>query len=238
MEDVSGITTGQGPARTGDWGFYSYPHGDYEFGTGCEEPNVCGDGFIGIGSNTLYAIGGWLETNTVPAQFDLFIDGDFNNVVDWGEFCIDEENCTDITTILSYEHQFWGFIDTNGLTQFEFREMEGKLGDVKFMFADDFTFAILHEPQNAADFLFPPGVDMIDFAFFFAHYLNSPCNITNDFCDNTDMDFSTKVNLSDLKLFVQLWLQWIPSTYILKKIISLKNLSLARYIYNFLRLLQ
>ena len=52
----SGVTTGSGPARTGSWGFFTDPHGDFGDGVG--------DGWIGTSSQTLYGVGGWLDTNT------------------------------------------------------------------------------------------------------------------------------------------------------------------------------
>jgi hypothetical protein len=71
---------------------------------------------------------------------DLFLNGDANPV-DWGEVCETPEDCTDVSTELGTAHRFWGVIDTDGITEFEFLETEGTLEDQKFMFADDFTFA-------------------------------------------------------------------------------------------------
>jgi hypothetical protein len=76
------ITTSEGAARRGSWGVYAYPHGQYATGANCTLPGVCGDGFVGEAAQGLFAIGGWITTNTPPADLNLFIDGtplDFGN---------------------------------------------------------------------------------------------------------------------------------------------------------------
>jgi len=118
----NGITTGQGPARTGTWGFFSLPHGDYE--------NGIGDGFSGTGNRPLVAIGGWLSTNTPTAKVSLFLDGDELNSADFGD-----------NAFLGSQSRFFGVIHPDGFSRFDFRELEGKLENQKFIFADDFTFA-------------------------------------------------------------------------------------------------
>jgi len=135
----SHITTGSGPARTGRWGFYASPHGDPD-AIGSEQ--ICGgtpppaaclkhDGFMGTraaGADTLYGVGGWVN-GTSGGDIILILDGDEANPVDFGALGV-------VTAI----HKFFGVIDTGGFTQFEYRETEGKIGDEKFIFADDFTF--------------------------------------------------------------------------------------------------
>ncbi len=120
--DNSQITTGHGPARTGDWGFYSFPHDDYE--------NGIGDGFAGSSTEPLVAIGGWLDTNTPPAKISIFLEGDPANGVDFGD-----------GDFIATHSKFFGVINPGGFTRFDFREVEGTMEDAKFIFADDFTFA-------------------------------------------------------------------------------------------------
>lgn len=116
------ITTGSGAARTGGWGVFSLPHGDYD--------NGLSDGFMGTGANSLIAVGGWVKTNTPPAKMGLILDGDTLNPVDFGT-----------ADALDSQFRFFGVISQTGFTQFEFRELEGTIGDQKLIFADDFTFA-------------------------------------------------------------------------------------------------
>ena len=51
---TSEVTTGGGPARTGSWGFFSAPHGDFDQhdppSKDCTSPGNCGDGFAGSSS--------------------------------------------------------------------------------------------------------------------------------------------------------------------------------------------
>jgi hypothetical protein len=147
----SGITTSNGPARTGSYGFYSYPHGSYtspDPGADCYAPGDCGDGFRGAAENGLiYAIGGYLDTNTPYAKLGLFLGVYPENPVDFGETCDPQgsENCTGNSTI-GTQPQFFGVIDPSGFERFEYRELEGKLelggGDIKYIFADDFYFVV------------------------------------------------------------------------------------------------
>lgn len=115
----SELTTGSGPARTGLWGFYELPHGD--FGSGI------GDGWFTQAADTLYAVGGWLVSNTPGARINLVLDG--TTVVDFGG-----------NNAVGTAHSFFGVIDPAGFATVEFRETEGSSGDPKYMFGDDFSF--------------------------------------------------------------------------------------------------
>ena len=115
----SELTTGGGPARTGLWGFYELPHGD--FGSGI------GDGWFTQAADTLYAVGGWLVTNTPGARINLVLDG--ATVIGF-----------DGNNLVGTSHSFFGVIDPAGFATVEFRETEGSSGDPKYMFGDDFSF--------------------------------------------------------------------------------------------------
>ncbi len=114
-----GVTTGEGAARTGQWGFYEYPHGDFA--------NGIADGFVGVGGASLFAVGGWLRTNTPGARIVFLLDG--TAVVDF-----------DGANALASQHLFFGVIEAGGFTAFEVQETEGVLEDQKLVFADDFRF--------------------------------------------------------------------------------------------------
>ena len=148
---TSNITTDEGPARTGQYGFFSYLHGSYENpdpGTDCLVPGDCGDGFRGRADGAiLIAIGGWLDTGTPFAKVGLFLGEYPDNPVDFGETCTppDSESCSD-NAIIGTTPKFFGVIDEVGFDRFEYRELEGKLeidgGDRKNIFSDDFYFVI------------------------------------------------------------------------------------------------
>lgn len=148
----SEITTGEGPARTGKYGFYSIPHGSYtdpDPGADCWVPGECGDGWRGEAVDDLiYAIGGWIETNTPYAKLGMFIGVYPDNSIDFGETCDppDSENCLSNSTI-GTTPAFFGVIDEAGFERFEYRELEGKRegtfdGDLKYIFSDDFYFVV------------------------------------------------------------------------------------------------
>jgi hypothetical protein len=115
----SELTTGGGPARTGLWGFYELPHGD--FGNGI------GDGWFTQAADTLHAVGGWLVSNTPGARINLVLDG--ATAIDFGG-----------NNLVGTSHTFFGVIDPAGFALVEFRETEGISGDPKYMFGDDFSF--------------------------------------------------------------------------------------------------
>ena len=115
----SELTTGDGPARTGLWGFYELPHGD--FGNGV------GDGFFNQAADTLYAVGGWLVSNTPGARINLVLDG--VTVIDFSG-----------ANLVGTSHSFFGVIDPSGFSTVEIRETEGASGDPKYIFGDDFSF--------------------------------------------------------------------------------------------------
>ncbi len=124
----NGITTGTGPARTGMYGFFSLPHGNYSRDT-CTVPGECGDGFKGStpASTPMFAVGGWVTGN--QAKLGVFLDGSATSV-----------GFADAS--LSNAYKFFGVIDTAGFTEFEFRELEGTKEDQKLIFTDDFTIGM------------------------------------------------------------------------------------------------
>jgi hypothetical protein len=139
VSQPSHITTGNGPARTGNWGFYALPHGNPDASGSVAECDVDApppnclkhDGFMGTrapGADTIYGVGGWVS-GTAGGDIILILNGDEANPVDFGDL-----------GVITVFHKFFGVIDTGGFTQFEYRETEGKIGDQKFIAADDFTF--------------------------------------------------------------------------------------------------
>jgi hypothetical protein len=58
----------------------------------------------------------------------------------------------------------------------------------------------------AADLVCPDGVNFADYSFFAERWMNTNC-ASNDNCDGTDFDFSGTVDIADLKIFCNYWLQ-------------------------------
>ena len=129
---TNNITTGSGPARTGDYGVFDPNHG---VATGT--PTQCNidnppahclyhDGFSGStlpGMTALHGVGGYI-TGTYGANPAIILDG-----------------TTEVGFSPVFQFQFIGVIDASaaGFTHFEFRELDGKIGQALFIFGDDFT---------------------------------------------------------------------------------------------------
>jgi hypothetical protein len=124
--DVSEVTTGSGPARTGVYGFFCLPHGNHATGIDCHIPGNCTDGWLVTGGGVLYGAGGWIEGNFGKIEF--FVDGTLVGLGDNG--------------FVNNQHQFFGVIHPAGFTTFEVHETEGTAEDQKIIFADDFTFGV------------------------------------------------------------------------------------------------
>lgn len=130
------ITTGPGPARTGQWAIFDLAHG-YAWGTAtaCDvdipEPHcLYHDGFTLAriaGSSPLYGAGGYV-TGTFGANVAFVLDGDIANPIGGGQ-------------LFGGGHQFFGVIDAGptGWDEVQIRELDGKVGQALFVFADDFT---------------------------------------------------------------------------------------------------
>ena len=129
------ITTGPGPARTGLWGVFDREHG-YATGTAVEcdvdePPEHClyKDGLTGIrqnGESRLVGIGGFFTGVALP-KLVAILDGGVP--VSLGG--------------VPPGYQFYGVIDTRGFGTFRFEERGGKIGQARYVFADDFTIGTM-----------------------------------------------------------------------------------------------
>ncbi len=122
------VTTGVGPARSGDWGFYSSPHGDQ---SGALTDPVR-DGFTGTASapDGLLGAGGWIMASQVGARLGFIVTHDGGATTNVGF----------PAASLSGTHQFFGFIDTAGFSSYEIYETDGVVNQPFFIFGDDFSF--------------------------------------------------------------------------------------------------
>ncbi len=126
------ITTGSGPARSGQWGVFDPEHG-YATGSAVQcdvdtPPEHClhKDGFTGTrrpGELTLRAVGGYFTGAALP-KLAMILDG--GTPISLGG--------------APNDFQFYGVIDTSGFQKFRIEERDGKLGQARYVFADDFTF--------------------------------------------------------------------------------------------------
>ncbi len=72
---------------------------------------------------------------------------------------------------------------------------------------EEINYPVLQWQIPAADFLCPDGVNFIDFAFFADHWEQNFCNEANGYCDGTDLNQSGSVDIWDLEIFTELWLE-------------------------------
>jgi len=57
----------------------------------------------------------------------------------------------------------------------------------------------------AGDFVCPDGIDSTDFSFFLVHWLDSNCDLANDYCEDADLNKSGAVDNDDLEIFLENW---------------------------------
>lgn len=69
------------------------------------------------------------------------------------------------------------------------------------------NYPILIWQIPVADFLCPDGVNFIDFAFFASNWHRNHCNPANYYCDGTDLNRSGSVDIRDLQIFTEHWLE-------------------------------
>jgi len=70
------------------------------------------------------------------------------------------------------------------------------------------TYLILSD-DYACDLDDSKFVDLLDFALFAGHWLDSPCNAGNDWCGQADINRINGVDIMDLAIFVRYWLSGI-----------------------------
>ncbi len=140
---IHGVTTSEGAANQGNWGFYSSPHADV--------PNGINDGFTVSAPQAIYGFGGYLR-GTFGADIVFVIDGNDANPIDLGEICEFDPmgepfNCVDRNLDNT---PFVGAIDSNGFYHIEVRETESGGDETKLLFSDDFTlgFQTLPSPRT------------------------------------------------------------------------------------------
>jgi hypothetical protein len=147
-------STGSGAAHDGAYGFFSNPHGNTTNGGSTCEPvetnwdDACWqyDGWIveSDTGETLYGIGGWIDSSTSGAKITFLLDNVNVNVAR------DGEAFTDWT--------FVGIIDVTGFSTVEILELTGADSDQRPIWGDSFTVGVSAVPVPAAIWLFGSGL--------------------------------------------------------------------------------
>jgi hypothetical protein len=147
-------STGKGAAHDDVYGFFSNPHGNtLDGGSGCEpsennwnDPCWQYDGWIveSETSETLYGIGGWIDSDTTGAKITFLLDGVNVNPDRDGE------------AFLGWT--FVGIIDETGFSTVEIVELTGADYDQHPIWGDSFTVGVSAIPAPAAVWLFGSGL--------------------------------------------------------------------------------
>jgi hypothetical protein len=58
----------------------------------------------------------------------------------------------------------------------------------------------------AGDFVCPDGITIDDFSFFLEHWRDNNCDLSNNYCQGTDLNQSGTVDEDDLEIFFESWL--------------------------------
>ena len=134
--ETNSMTTGEGPAFSGMWGGFDPLHGVATgSSTECDVDNpaqscLFHDGLSGkilLGGDSLHGVGAYI-TGTTGANIDIILDG---------------VTRVSIGKLPDTGFQFFGVIDSavSGFTGFEFQEQDGKVGQERHIFFDNFIIA-------------------------------------------------------------------------------------------------
>lgn len=140
------ITTASGAAISGLWSGFDSNHG-----IAIGSPETCdidnpdpecffNDGLSGSSTSLLYAVGGYFDSPVSNGNISIVIDNITHNV----------------GKLYSLAPGFIGIINTNGFTDFQFREVDGKIGQEIPVFSDDFIIATLEPLANNNPPVFAP----------------------------------------------------------------------------------
>ena len=150
------ITTGPGPARTGQWGFFDRNHG-YAWGSlgVCDveiPPAHCHlhDGYTlapSVGAGPLFGAGGYFTGGGLP-NVAIVLDGDYLNPIGGG---------------FAGGYQFFGVLTSNplGFAEVQFREIDGKTEQLRLLFSDDFTILAEPPPQPVPGLWLPTAAALV-----------------------------------------------------------------------------
>ena len=145
------ITTASGASISGLWTGFDSNHG---IAIGSPEtcdiddpPTECffHDGLSGSSASILYAVGGYFDGPVPNGNISIIIDNMAHNV----------------GKLNSLAPGFIGIINSNGFTDFQFREVDGKIGQEIPIFSDDFIIATLELIPNNNPPTFAPLDDII-----------------------------------------------------------------------------
>lgn len=167
VNPAGGVTTGEGAARTGQWGFYAYPH----FVAGIP------DGWVLAFDPPVKAVGGFVRTNTPFVELGVFVNG-AAAPVDFGEN----------QTILSSAYRFFGVADPDGISMVRFFDLDAGGDEYHNLFGDDFDFA--GAAGCAGDFNGDGDINFADLNILLGGFNQVGAGLPGDLDGDGDVDFA------------------------------------------------
>jgi hypothetical protein len=77
------------------------------------------------------------------------------------------------------------------------------------MCTDGVDYPRLNWQSITGDLACPDGVNFVDFVYFAERWQTTACDSSNNFCGGADIDFSGKVDMQDIAIFADSWLEGI-----------------------------
>jgi hypothetical protein len=59
---------------------------------------------------------------------------------------------------------------------------------------------------SCSDFVLDKNINFADFAVLASHWLDNDCSSANDFCGQSDLNYSGSCDFLDLEVFITNWL--------------------------------
>ena len=106
------------------------------------------------------------------------------------------ESTANMQTMSTFTDVGWDFVG----------EVINGPNDIWRMCVDDVNYPLLSWQFNEGDFICPDGVNFFDYSFFAAQWAEENCATSND-CDGRDLDLLGSVDIKDLRIFVDNWLE-------------------------------
>jgi hypothetical protein len=139
-------------------------------------------------------VGGLVGFNDSGTAVDCFWDK--NTSGQETSACGTGKTTVDMKTLSTFTSAGWDF--TN--------ETVNGTNDYWRMCVNAIDYPRLNWESIAGDFACPDGVNFIDFAYFAARWPAVGCDLSNNFCGGADMDISGAIDLTDLTIFAERWL--------------------------------
>jgi hypothetical protein len=136
---------------------------------------------------------GLVGTNVFGEVFNCFWDAQISGVEDNNEGGI-SLTTVEMQTQSTFTNAGWDFVG----------EMENGTEDI-WSICEGTNYPRFVWQIAAGDFVCPDGITIADFSFFLEYWLDDNCDLSNDYCQGTDLDQSGTVDENDLEILFESW---------------------------------